>query len=169
MYIRGVSPPASSADDVVADLEHDHVGLTELVSELRGMVAAVQHGGARPEALAHRFHDLAQELREALLHHFGEEEELLFPFLVEVRPELEAEVRALAAAHDGVCGAALQLSAVAARGPEGFARRFVHVAALFERLDHGYGEHARLERAFLRRADGLLAPDERARLAALRA
>jgi hypothetical protein len=152
-------------DDVVFDLEHDHVGLTQLIAELRGLLVSIERGGASVEAMHGRIHDLALELRDELLEHFGDEEEGVFPYLAELRPELVPELEKLSVGHDALCGTAARIAGLAERGHAEFAQALPLVTSLFGRLDTAYEDHARVELAFLRRAGGLLGDGERRALA----
>jgi hypothetical protein len=148
----------------LSELEHDHVPLSRMVSELRSTLA----GGAGSLAKnAKPFADTVRALRDELIEHFGKEEEGLFPFMERALPQLQADLTALATAHDGLCGAAVRMAALADRGPQALEAQFTQLAALFFRFDTAYAEHAQREVALLRRAQGLLSADDKRKLAEL--
>lgn len=153
------------SDDVVSELEHDHVGLTQLVAELRGLVVSLVRAGAAVDALHPRLLDLVLELQGELVEHFAEEEEGLFPFLAERRPELGAAIEDLARNHDAICGTATRLAALAERGPAALGASLHQFEALFQRLDAAYEAHAAAELRFLRAAGAGLDEGERRALA----
>lgn len=137
------------APDPLLVLEHDHVHLSRLVAELRQMTAELQHDGARAE-LSEEIVATLSSLRDDLFDHFGREEEVLFPYLTELLPDLGAAIARLEGAHDRICGGVSRLHAIAASGDAGLREHRALVAQLFGRFESEYAEHARQESEFLR-------------------
>ncbi|MFO0672547.1 MAG: hemerythrin domain-containing protein [Polyangiaceae bacterium] len=126
-------------DDLFDRLEHDHAPVSAVMLEIRDWFA-------EPDADAVSLRDKLVLLRELVIEHFGEEEEIIFPILSEVAPESALDLTSLAAAHDAICGLSVRLGSVAERpDPDRTTMR-----ALFERLEVSYGEHAKREQAILR-------------------
>ncbi|NVB80567.1 MAG: hemerythrin domain-containing protein [Kofleriaceae bacterium] len=142
--------------DAVRDLSHDH-------AELNRRVLAV---GAKLEMLRRGTQvDLApalDELREMLFLHFAREEEGLFPFVTDAAPTLAVQVQEMAVAHDTICGSLSRACHLARSGAE-----VGSLAALYERFENAYADHARREADLLSRLDELLDADHREQLAAL--
>ncbi len=102
------------------------------------------------------------ELREQLFVHFAREEEGLFPFVAEMIPELAERVQLMVTAHDTICGALARMChASAASAPRS------ELAAMFERFQVAYGEHAGTEAALLRSVGARLDDEQRERLAVI--
>jgi len=72
-------------------VEAEHRRLTELASEVRGVLEAPPTREQAKAAFA--------DLREAADAHFVREESLYYPTVWALRPELEARLRAIIAAH----------------------------------------------------------------------
>jgi len=139
---------------VLHHLAHDHGDINRRVLALG---AAFREGAGSTELV-----DALVELREILFLHFAREEEGLFPFVAETVPELGAQVQAMAVAHDAICGALARMVHLAETTAGADA-----VAALFERFEASYAQHAASEARLLDRLDGMLDADQRARLAAV--
>jgi hypothetical protein len=163
---RAQSALVSSADPI-HKLEHDHVPLGQMILSLQESLESAARGAQSPHEIYTSFSDALAEVREELLEHFAQEEEGLFPLLLRELPDLNAEVDAVQAAHDGVCGAVARLSYLVQRGPACFVEQFAQVRSLFERFETAYALHAREERALLRRADERLDAGQRQELAGL--
>ncbi|MBL8611112.1 MAG: hemerythrin domain-containing protein [Myxococcales bacterium] len=150
--------------DLISKLLHDHVPLSRTIHELRAALGDATATAPSREAHA-RIAAGVRAIRDDLIEHFAKEEEGLFPFLVSALPGMEREITALAAAHDGICGAAVRLAALADRDYAAFAKAFTQVRALFGRFEVAYAEHSKAEQAVLTRvAEGL--SDEQRRLVA---
>ncbi len=140
--------------DLLSDLEHDHVPLSRAVGDLRALL-----NDETPELRA-RFAARIREVRDLVIDHFGKEEQGLFPFLAARAPALAHEVRALASAHDNICGGAVRLAVLAEKDGAGFHAALPLVRSVFERFEAAYTEHAKVEVALLRRAQAALTADE---------
>ena len=148
--------------DPLAALDHDHVELSKLVTELGALLVRARAGeaaGVQEDVVA-----LLEGLREDLFLHFAQEEEGLFPYLVAKLPDELESVRAIEAAHDAICGALGRMNHLAARG---LVEPVEPLATLFERFEAHYAAHAREERAFLKRVGARLGDAERADVAEL--
>jgi iron-sulfur cluster repair protein YtfE (RIC family) len=144
--------------DPIRELSHDHAEINRNVLAL-GAILRDHDPRSEPsrELVAH-----VGVLRELLFTHFAREEEGLFPFVVEVIPELAARVHEMEVAHDTICGA---LARVHALGSANAA--VAPIIALFHRFETAYADHANTEAALLRSLDGRLDAVLRTRLAAL--
>jgi iron-sulfur cluster repair protein YtfE (RIC family) len=150
--------------DLVESLEGEHGPLTDRVAELAALVAAVTSGARTPREVHAEFVGGLEILRDALLDHFGREEECYFPFFAETLPDTAPAVRALEAAHDRICGALSRLVHLSARPDGMFADSFGHVEHVFSRFAATYAEHAASERGILRQASARLTREQRAAL-----
>ncbi len=150
------------ANDPILALDHDHVELSKLVSELDGLIARARAGEAA--AVHEDVAALLEGLREDLFLHFAQEEEGLFPYLGARLPDERGAIAAIETAHDAICGALSRMNHLASRG---LADHVEPLAALFERFAAGYAAHAREERAFLRRVGARLDDAQRAEVTEL--
>jgi hypothetical protein len=148
--------------DAILELDHDHVELTKLVTELHGLLERARAGEAA--AVQEDFAALLEGLRDDLFLHFAREEEGLFPFLASRLPDVRETVSAIEAVHDGICGTLSRVTHLAARG---LVEHLDALAVLFDRFEANYLAHAREERAFLRRVGPRLGAAQRAELAEL--
>jgi iron-sulfur cluster repair protein YtfE (RIC family) len=155
----------SPSPDPIADFEHDHASLTELVFDLRRAIEAVRRDPSRAGEGHGRVSARLEALRESLFLHFAREEEGLFPFVMEHLPDTRAAVQALESAHDTVCGSLSRMTYHVRRGREKFAEELTAMWALFERFESAYGEHSRQEAALLRTVSGRLGEADRVQLA----
>jgi Hemerythrin HHE cation binding domain len=128
--------------------EHDHVALA---ATLEAMNRALENSS--PDLGAQ-----AAALREAFLEHFGDEEELLFPALLGLRPGLAYELDHLRASHDALCGLAVRIAELANRAGE--AQADLRLREFAARLNRAYKEHARSELDLLRKVALELSPAE---------
>jgi len=147
--------------DLVAALEDEHGPLTTRVRELGELVAAITGGACAPQAAHAEFVERLEALRDALLDHFGREEECFFPFFAEALPDTAPAVRELEAAHDRICGALTRLVHLSARSEAAFVQSFGHVARVYSRFAATYAEHAASEHAVLRQAAEHLSDEQR--------
>jgi iron-sulfur cluster repair protein YtfE (RIC family) len=157
---------AAVPTDPIDELSHDHRHLSELVREVRALLASPVVGDAERAELA----DAVGRVRDELLVHFAREEEGLFPFVMSRVADLRARVETLRAGHDSVCGAVSRLqyalghpgakAPTTADAPQAWRDAF----ARFEGL---YGVHAREEMSLLREVSTKLDPAARADLRAL--
>lgn len=146
-------------------LEHDHVHLSQLVFGVRD---ALVEGGrvdvVGPEFLTELVRKV-EELRDDLLLHFAQEEEGLFPYVVEHVPDAKSEVDRLQAAHDMICGTVVRMAYAARNQDRSETERVSTVAMLFERFLTAYQAHAPDEVVFLRDLSTRLSDAERLELA----
>jgi len=142
--------------DAMTELAHDHAALNRMVLSL---ASAIRHAGV--ESSAHLELGLG-ELRDELFNHFAREEEGLFPFVADVTPELEPQVKAMLAAHDSICGSLSRMVHLAATGAP-----VLTLLPLFERFENAYAEHAQLETALLSSLETALDASQRDRLSDL--
>ena len=133
--------------DLFERLEHEHAPVSAVLLEIREWFSAGDGDGA---ALGEKL----ELLRELVIEHFGEEEEIVFPLLSEVAPDSADGLAALAEAHDAICGLAVRLGAVAQRPEPDMAT----MRALFERLEASYSAHAQREQTTLRSIRAKLSP-----------
>ncbi|MFO0661375.1 MAG: hemerythrin domain-containing protein [Polyangiaceae bacterium] len=155
--------PTESTPDPVSQLEHDHVHMSQLVDDLRGLVNA-----ADLNALSADQHTLLLDtltaLHDDLLVHFAQEEEGLFPFSLAICQTRGQRIAQILATHDGLCGSVGRMLSIAQRGLEHFNTSRAAFAALFRRFDESYVSHARDECAFLRSLHPRLDNDRRNQL-----
>lgn len=142
--------------DAMTELAHDHAAINRMVLSL---ASAIRHAGV--ESSNHLELGLG-ELRDELFNHFAREEEALFPFVAEVMPDLEPEVKAMLVAHDLICGSLSRMVHLAATGAP-----TTTLFALFERFENAYAEHAQMETALLASLETALDRAQRGRLSEL--
>lgn len=146
--------------DLISQLLHDHVPLSKALTELRGILAETE--GQAPSREAHaKFAAGVRRMRDDLIEHFAKEEEGLFPFLIDALPAMQRDIAALAAAHDGICGAAVRLAALSERDTAAFGKAVAQVRALFARFEMAYAEHSKAEQAVLSRVAQGLSEEQR--------
>jgi DUF438 domain-containing protein len=145
--------------DPLEAFEHDHRALNEQVLRLGPLLAKLERGDSESAADALVEHLVA--LRDDLFLHFAREEEALFPYLVELAPDLEAAVTELVGMHDEICGAVARMVHVAGEDV-----RLGGLLPLFDRFELAYAQHAQAERRLLEIATQRLSEDERSNLAA---
>jgi iron-sulfur cluster repair protein YtfE (RIC family) len=143
--------------DAMTELAHDHAALNRMVLSL---ASAVRRGGVDVSS-GHLELGLG-ELRDELFHHFAREEEALFPFVADVMPALEPQVKTMLAAHDMICGSLSRMVHLAATDAP-----TATLLALFERFENAYAEHAQMETALLSSLDASLDRGQRNRLSDL--
>jgi len=153
------------ADPLLA-LEHDHVHLSRLVGDLRGMFGELENEPPRID-LAEEITATLATLRDDLFEHFGREEEALFPYLMETLPDLRAAVARLEDAHDRICGTLSRIHAVGAKGGSALRDQRSLVTQLFSRFEGEYVAHARHESEFLRDLAARLGEADRERVRAI--
>lgn len=151
------------AKDALLELDHDHAEFGELLSALRDNLTS-------DHADIATVRDIASELRDVFIDHFGEEEEVLFPRLVAMFPNEETRINALIRSHDVLCGATVRLANMNMRetlksgeAPPS-SDLLGHARTLLTRLEDAYAEHAQSERALLRELAGKMTPTQRASL-----
>ncbi len=147
--------------DPLLALEHDHVHLSRLVSELRAFVRALEQAGDAPAELRDEIVAALTSIRDDLFDHFARVEEVLFPYLEQVLPDLREPLAKLEGAHDRICGGVSRLLALAEKGDETLRQQAALVRQLFDRFDREYGEHARGESELLRGIGVRLDDDQR--------
>ena len=141
--------------DSVHDLGHDHL-------EINRRVLAVGKLARDSNAAATSLVTALGDLRELLFFHFAREEEGVFPFIAEAFPDLAERARAMAVAHDTICGALARTVHLASAGSDAAA-----IVALYERFEVAYSSHASLEAALLDDLNARLDPANRASLVRL--
>jgi hemerythrin len=145
--------------DPIQTFAHDHVDLNRRVLALG---AAMQELEARRDTGTQPLVAPLGELREILFAHFAHEEEGLFPFVVDLLPDLADRVHELEKAHDAICGALARMYELARAGAE-----LATIAPLFRRFETAYAEHSTTEAALLKTIDLRLVPEHRVHLATL--
>jgi iron-sulfur cluster repair protein YtfE (RIC family) len=150
--------------ELLEQLEAEHGPLTERISELGALFAAIAAGQRRISTVQAELRGHFEWLRDELLDHFGREEECYFPYLRDTLPEVRADVDRLESAHDQICGALSRMQYLTARSGRRFEEGFEHLAHVFTRFAETYTLHATSEREVLRDAAARLTPQQRAQL-----
>lgn len=145
--------------DPVRELAHDHAELNRRVLDLSARVEAMR---ANDHATSRDLQRPLADLRELLFLHFAREEEGLFPFVAEVDAKLAEQVRAMAFAHDAICGALARMVELATIDAP-----MSTLLPMFARFESAYAEHARTEVDVLKRLEQRLDSAQRQRLASL--
>lgn len=143
--------------DPIRALEHTHSHLSRRVLNMRRLVAKHARSASCTPELAVQLNTL----RDALLDHFADEEEGLFPFARRTVPSLEESIDQLMEAHDAICGAVVRLAYRANRGASG-----KEIAAGYALLQARFSRHSRAEVALIKTLRIGLSPVGRARLSA---
>ena len=148
--------------DPLREFEHSHAQLTGLAlrigSHLRG--EAGRDASGREQLAAQ-----VEALCDNLLRHFADEEEGLFPFVRANVPAKVDVVDRLEADHDAICGCLLRMAHLVARDAGGSDAH--GLASLYERFEHTYTAHSRVEAELFQELGGLLAEQQRGELASL--
>lgn len=157
-----LTSPGDGPRDPVAEFQHDHGSLNELVRALGALVrkADSDASAGQREHVANAL----SELREELFLHFAREEEGLFPFVSATLPDLHETVTRMVAAHDGICGTVARMTHIVSIGEGDVTGQ---LAAIFARFETAYAEHARREYALLDQIGPRLSAEQRAELAEL--
>jgi hypothetical protein len=157
--------------DPVRQLEHSHERLTKLTWEIRELLRAWARE-AGPDAVSGTARAMLalriEALKGALLEHFADEEEGLFPFLRSHVPAKAEAVARLEADHDALCGAVIRLARLASHGEPARGRTAQpssNLADHYERFETTYALHSRHEAALFRELESALGSTERAELA----
>lgn len=97
----------SEAQSALIDIvHHEHAHLQRLFSDIASSFEKIVAGETDVEAESEMLESAADELGVALeemLHHFNQEEEVLFVELEERFPELDDDVRGLVESHETMC------------------------------------------------------------------
>jgi hypothetical protein len=147
------------AADPIGELTHTHASISKLALAVGEHVRALAGSAATPE----QHEDLDAKLEmfgDALLHHFADEEEALFPFVRCTVPAKADVIDALEASHDMICGAVVRLAHVARNGGG------EQLLALYERFERAYAQHSADEARLLEELERELGSADRAALAA---
>jgi iron-sulfur cluster repair protein YtfE (RIC family) len=155
----------SALMELLEKLEGEHGPLTERVSLLQALFAAVAAGERQVSAVQAELRGHLEWLRDELLDHFGREEECYFPYLRDNLPDVRQDVDRLESAHDQICGALSRMQYLTARGSRRFEEGFEHLAHVFARFAETYVTHASSEREVLREAASRLTTEQRGELA----
>jgi iron-sulfur cluster repair protein YtfE (RIC family) len=164
---RAIKPPTSASRprtrarprDPVAAFRHDHGALNDRVRALGQAVRARDRADERASAIAAQ----VAALRDDLFLHFAREEEGLFPFVADALPRLRRTVATMVTAHDQLCGALARIANICTR-PGG---ELASIAAIYERFEATYAEHARREHALLEQVAAGLGTAQRTQLTVL--
>lgn len=151
-----------SKTDLIEQLHHEHAHLNRLFTELSETFShiAASRVDDVDDALATAADDLNVALDE-MLHHFSQEEEILFVELVQRFPEMRVEIERLEKNHENIAEHTRWLLSLLGRGPEAFKkdcdRAIEVVAAVTREVTQHTNDEARIYGEALRR----LGPDER--------
>jgi iron-sulfur cluster repair protein YtfE (RIC family) len=145
--------------DPVEELAHDHGDINGRVLAIGTVLRALEREPSRGVRVLVTPLD---ELRDVLFEHFAREEEALFPFISETFPDLVEQIDAMATAHDTICGALARMYNLASQEADR-----AQIAAVFDRFDRAYANHASYEAALLRDLGLRLTNAQRAQLAEL--
>jgi iron-sulfur cluster repair protein YtfE (RIC family) len=151
--------------ELLEELESEHGPLTERVSRLQAVFAAVAAGQRQVSTVQGELRVHFEWLCHELLDHFGREEECVFPYLRHALPMVRGEVERLESSHDQICGALSRMQYLTARSGRRFEEGFEHLVHVFERFAETYALHASGEREVLRDAAARLTPEQRLELA----
>lgn len=138
--------------DAVEDLVHDHADINRLVLETSRALYSGDHDALEDRLL---------QLQEQLFRHFAREEEGLFPFASDAAPQFAADMEALLAAHDTICGIVARMASLLETDDTPWDK----ITALFGRFETTYAAHAAGEAELLERLGSALTGDQRAKLA----
>lgn len=136
----------SIPNDVIGQLEHDHLVIERMVEELREDIQSALRGECDPVELLDNFVEFLSAADEELFEHFDREEQVVFPFLLENVPDAAESIRRLEYAHDRMCGAVSRMQRMVSEGDQQtFLENFDGLVALFARFDANFGRHSREE------------------------
>jgi hemerythrin-like domain-containing protein len=153
-----------SKTELIDQLHHEHAHLTRLFDELSQTFRRVAAGSVGDEdcddALATAAEDLGAALDE-MLHHFSQEEEILFVEISERFPELSQEIERLERNHESIAGHARSLLALLGRGHQSFREDYERAIQTLSSVSQEVTQHTLDEAQVYGDALKRLAPDER--------
>lgn len=153
-----------SKTELIDQLHHEHAHLTRIFAELsqtfRRVAAGDVHDDDCDDALATAAEDLRAALDE-MLHHFSQEEEILFVEIVERFPELSGEIVRLEKNHESIAGHARSLLSLLGRGPQSFRDEYERAIQTLSLVSQEVTQHTLDEAQVYGDALKRLAPDER--------
>ena len=153
-----------SENELLDQLHHEHAHLNRLFTELSETFRRVAAGKVSDEdaddALATAAEDLTVALDE-MLHHFSQEEEILFVELVQRFPELHASVAELERNNESITKETKLLLGMLGRGHQSFRDDFDHAVQTLESVSHKVAQHTKDEARVYGAALKQLAPAER--------
>jgi iron-sulfur cluster repair protein YtfE (RIC family) len=127
--------------------EHSHGELTKMALEVRQLVHAEPSAGRPPSRIRRQLAARLESFRDALLEHFANEEEALFPFIRARLPAKAAAVDRLHDAHDAIGGTLLRLAHLVERERHALDADRSVLRALYDRFEHTYTLHSQAEAA----------------------
>lgn len=150
---------------VIDQLEHDHLIVEKIVSDLREAIQSALRGERDPLELRDTFSEFLSVADEELFEHFDREEQVVFPFLTETIPNAADSIQRLENAHDRMCGAMVRMQRILDEdGDTHFLESFDALVALFTRFDANFGRHSREELNLFRTLGEQLTPEQLATL-----
>jgi iron-sulfur cluster repair protein YtfE (RIC family) len=151
--------------DPVQRLEHDHVHIGRLVTELRESIQEVLRGERSAVELRDTLDEFLALAQEEIFAHFEREETGVFPLLAEHLPDTRAVIAELELAHDRMCGVVSRMQHLVRGGDAALTSQFEAFVGLFARFDANFVKHARDEWELLRNVAERLGPEQRRELA----
>jgi len=149
--------------DPVSQFEHSHAALSKRAMEIRALVRAEPAQGLPAALVRKQLLGQLEDLRDALIQHFANEEEGVFPFVRHNLPNEADAVDRLAEAHDTLCGAVVRLVHVVRRDLV-LGRDHAALVAHYDRFETAYAQHSQKEALLFEALDHALDERHRAQL-----
>lgn len=141
-------------------LAHDHRELNGLLVAVHEALARIDRGQSRLEDESHEIRDGIEVFREALLEHFGHEQEEILPFVLSKLPDARDKIDLLIAEHDRIAEVMTALVKLLGAGDTEIA--LPQLRSDLSRFDALYASHAKAELAFFAEVTRALATDKAA-------
>lgn len=152
----------SEIDALARALSHDHVGTDAMLEEARVAFEQLERGNLSPEVFRRQIGEPLVALRDHLIEHFANEEELLEPIARERFPDLAGELASLKDAHEAICSLIVRLGSWAeADSMSDDAATIARARALFDELVRQHDQHGPAERAIFDRVIARVRTGER--------
>ncbi len=153
-----------SNNELIDQLHHEHAHLTRLFTELsqtfRRVASSDVDDDDWDDALTTAAEDLGAALDE-MLHHFSQEEEILFVEIAERFPEFSDEISRLERNHESIVGHARNLLSLLGRGPQSFRDEYERAIQILSLVSEEVTQHTLDEAKVYGDALKKLAPAER--------
>jgi len=153
------SASTSTATGPLAELAHDHRELNGLLLAVHEAIARVEKGKSALDDESHEIGDGIEAFREALLDHFGKEQEGLLPFVVTHLPAFQPRGDALIVEHDRIAAELTKLVTAFHSVTTETLEAWRQSLTAFESL---YAQHTKSENAFLEEVAKTLSTDHQA-------
>lgn len=150
-----------SKTDLIDQLHHEHAHLTRLFSELAQTFAGLAVADEVDADLLSTAADDLQTALDEMLHHFSQEEEILFIELARKFPEMRDALGELERNHESITTHTRWLLTLLGRGPDAFLQESKAAIEAVEAVSREIKQHTMDEARIYGDALRRLGPEER--------